>query len=335
MSDSSYTLTAVSLFKLEELAKECEKHEVAKGATAFENILRLIVKLHEKKLFVENDMALAAYARYVLDHKEDFVKRGCKRAELPIVFATLHISQPVTPLLVYPPTQYFDLYYINVKRKQYEPMIIALAGSANPTVLKLEVLHYIFKYINESFFEGVLPAIKFTVSKKLTASGAYFQARADGNKIAFSAACFNSLFADGKKEAMASGLRCSNRIQWLQYVMEHEMIHYFIWFSKFKENNPMADKSIVSSHGLLFLKLAEQMFRHKSICCETDDTAELATITKDKVRHGMTVTFRFRDGTLCTAKVKRINPKTVTVEYGVGRSALVCYSLLLSCGFTD
>lgn len=334
MSDSLYTLSAVSLLKLDELSTECEKHSVEKGSSSFENMLLLIMKLFEKKLFAEDDMSLAAYAKYVLDRKDDFVKRSCKRAELPIVFATLRISGitlQVKSILVYPPTQAFDLCYVNAKRKQYEPDVIALAGSANPSILSVGVLHHIFKNINNDFFQGVLPTIKFTVSKKLSRAGAYFQARQDGNKIAFSLQRFNALFADGKREAMASGIRCTTRIQWLQLVMEHEMLHYFIWFSGFAKSNPGADKSIVSSHGLLFRKLAEQMFHHKSICCNTDDTTELAKITKDQVRAGMTVSFRLRDGTLYKGVVKRANPTTVTVPYGTTQKIRVSYSLLLSC----
>lgn len=359
--NSTYTLTAVCALPLSTIQAECEKYALKKGARSFHDLLQLISCLRKKQLLTDDNLDLAAYADYVLVHAEEFLARGCKRSELPIVFATLRITglapavtvpvvaptvtlastppsfsgatSAVVPTLVYPPTQSRAESFIALKRTEYEARLLAMTRTLNPQTLTVGILSFLFDSINRDFFEGILPRPKLTVSNKLERHGAYYQRRPDGHKIAFSAARFSHTFSNGKQEALSSGIRCKNRLQWVEVTMEHEMIHYFISFCEFKKDNPEVHSSVSGSHGLLFRKLAEQLFRHTCIKCNTDDTTELGKISKEQVRSGMTVSFRMKDGTLFSGKVKRANPTTVTVNYNETQTVRCPYSLLLSCGY--
>lgn len=358
--NSKYTLANVCTLPLSTIQAECEKHTLKKGERTFHDLLQLITCLRKKQLLTDDDLDLAAYAEYVLGRAEEFLARGCKRSELPIVFATLRIAglapavtvpvvtptvtlasippssvaAPVPTLtLAYPPTQTRSESFITLKRKEYETRLLASVRTVNPSSLTVGILSFLFDSINRDFFEGILPRPKFTVSNKLVRSGAYYQRRHDGHKIAFSAARFADMFSNGKQEALSSGVRCKNRLQWVEMTMEHEMIHYFISFCEFKKDNPEVHSSVTGSHGLLFRKLAEQLFRHTCIKCNTNDTTELAKIAKEQVRSGMTVSFRMKDGILFSGKVKRANPTTVTVQYNDTQTVRCPYSLLLSCTY--
>lgn len=358
MASLPRTLTSVCALSLTELQTECRRYDCEQGPRVFHDLLRLIDHLAKQQLLVPADVELACYSPYVLAHAEEFIERGCKRAELPVVFATLRIagvvptctkvSAPVeqvpvalnslpqlasTPLLSYPPMQRRNDQFIESKRIVYGNRLLKMTGKENPSTLTVGVLSALFEWINMDFFEGVLPVPKFTVSNKLVRAGAYYQRRKDGHKIAFSATRFQDMFSNGKKEAMSSGIRCNNRLEWVEITMEHEMLHYFISFCNFNKDNPDIHSSIAGSHGLLFRKLAEQLFRHTCIKCNTDDTTTLAKITKEQVRNGMTVSFRMRDGTLFSGKVIRVNPTTVTAQYNVTQTIRCPYSLLLSCGY--
>lgn len=100
--------------------------------------------------------------------------------------------------------------------------------------------------------------------------------------------------------------------------MEYELIHYFISYLDFKH----PDAAVSEAHGLLFKKLAEQLFRHTSIYCNTNDTTNLAKITKEQVR--------LKDGSLFPEKVVRVNPTTVTVQCNEKQTTRCAYTYFVS-----
>lgn len=332
MTQAVHSLAGLCALSLKELEAERLKYNLKKGPRSFHDLLELIIYYREQHLLAKEEKILASYAEYVLARADDFLASGCKRGELPIVLTTLRIAgatstPPSSPVLVYPPTQSRSEGFIAKKRAEYETRLLTSVGTPNPSVLDVGILVFLFNSINRDFFDGVLPLPKLVVSGKLTRAGAYYQKRSEGHKIVFSEVRFAHMFSGGKREALSSGVRCHNRLQWLEVTMEHELIHYFISYLDFKHE----DAAVSGSHGLLFKKLAEQLFRHTCISCNTNDTSDLAKITKQQVKAGMKVSFPLKDGSIFTGKVVRVNPTTVTVQWNEKQTARCPYGLLLSC----
>lgn len=275
------------------------------------------------KVALEAVLQTEKYALYVYQNLNEFTKQGITVEDLPIVFKTLAATgiKPMQLKFEYPPTQSRTLDFVLTKRKEYEASAPKING------LSIALLNHCFNCINTDFFDGVLPLPVIAISSRLTNAAAYYCCRNGIHEITFSLKRYEDAFSNGKIEAMSSGIRCKNRTQYVEITMEHEILHYAINYSEFVKDNSSLDSTITGSHGLLFCKLAEQLFHHKSTCCNTDNTTDLAQFTRTNLNIGETIYFRCKKNIERECKIKHLNEKTATVTCGQSE-VRVPYSLV-------
>jgi hypothetical protein len=181
----------------------------------------------------------------------------------------------------------------------------------HPTDLEL-----LFTEYDDQFFDGQIKEslgtrpLHFGLSKRMTSSGgktAWFSDKLDGRnwyEISVSTTILFSCFAgDDHRPISGSGIICHDRLDALQRVMEHELVHLIemlLW------EKSSCSKPRFHSISLRFFRHTEN--KHKLI------TPREKAIAKYGIRPGMTVRFRF-DGVEHQGIVNRINKRaTVLVE---------------------
>ena len=183
--------------------------------------------------------------------------------------------------------------------------------SIHPDDLELLFAEYDGQFFNGQMKEalGKFP-LHFGLSKRMTSSGgktAHYTGRADGKqwyKISVSTTILFGCFdGDDHRPISCSGIICHDRLDALQRVMEHELVHMvemLLW-----EKSSCA-KPRFHSITLRFFGHTEN--KHQLI------TPREKAIVKYGIKPGMTVRFRF-DGVEHRGVVNRINKRaTVLVE---------------------
>lgn len=115
--------------------------------------------------------------------------------------------------------------------------------AGNFTVIHPRDLERMFDFYDEAFFQGLCrdviherqQSIEFRLSKRMTKTGGKttrFQWRSHPRamlstsyEIAVSTTLLFQTFADVQRPVRVSGVPCSNRLQAMQRIMEHELIH--------------------------------------------------------------------------------------------------------------
>jgi hypothetical protein len=183
-------------------------------------------------------------------------------------------------------------------------------------------LECLFEQYDELFFGlqikealGDTP-LRFGLSKRMTSAGgktAHFQDRIDSSRCWFEISVSTTLLfqcfaGDDHRPIVNSGIECHDRLDALQRVMEHELVHLIemlLW-----------DKSSCSKPR--FQSIAHTFFGH------TDHRHQLITprekaFVKFGIKPGMQVRFRF-EGVEHTGVVNRVNKRaTVLVQDGRGQ----------------
>ena len=186
----------------------------------------------------------------------------------------------------------------------------------NFTTIHPADLELLFAEYDNEFFDGQIKEtlgnvrLHFGLSKRMTSSGgktAHYTGRADEKQwyeiSASTTILFGCFGGDDHRPITASGIVCRDRLDALQRVMEHELVHLvemLLW-----------DKS--SCARSRFHSITLRFFGH------TENKHQLITpkekaIVKYGIKPGMTVRFRF-DGVEHKGVVNRINKRaTVLVE---------------------
>lgn len=190
---------------------------------------------------------------------------------------------------------------------------------ANFTSIHSQDLEFLFERYDETFFDGLLAEtihrsetpISFRVSKRMTKVGGtttrYRLARSAGPQasyeIAVSSTLLFSTFYDVQRPIMVTGVECRDRVECLQRIFEHELIHLtemLIW-----------DDSSCSRQR--FQSLAFQFFTHTEATHQLITPGERAS-SKYGIRTGDKVRFRV-DNASYVGFVNRITKRaTVLVE---------------------
>ena len=186
----------------------------------------------------------------------------------------------------------------------------------NFTTIHPADLELLFAEYDGKFFDGQIRKtlgtvpLHFGLSKRMTSSGgktAHYTGRADGKQwyeISVSTTILFGCFGgDDHRPITASGIVCGNRLDALQRVMEHELVHLvemLLW------GKSSCAKPRFHSITLRFFGHTEN--RHQLI------TPREKAIVKYGIKPGMPVRFRF-DGVEHKGVVNRINKRaTVLVE---------------------
>ena len=147
----------------------------------------------------------------------------------------------------------------------------------------------------------------FRLSSRMTRAGGKTtrRLRADGGahyEIAVSTEVLFSGFADGDPPVSVAGIPCANRLEALQRIFEHEIIHLVEFLGAGKSN----------CGARPFQELAHRLFRHQTHTHTLITRAERAA--RHGIRVGSRVSFRYQ-GQRIAGRVNRVTKRaTVLVE---------------------
>jgi len=198
-------------------------------------------------------------------------------------------------------------------------------------------LRILFEAYDDVFFQKQLTVLLestrhsmfFEVSTRMTTAGANISRRSSGRRagvfrIAISAPVLFSSFREPGEAFEVNGLTCTNRLQALQVLMEHELVHLYEML-----------QSGASGHGPSFREIARGLFGH------TDYRHALMTPAKRTstalgLRAGELVSFNFRGRRLVGTLNGVAKRATVLVshedgtEYSDGQKYLKFYVPLIA-----
>ncbi len=186
-------------------------------------------------------------------------------------------------------------------------------GEPNFATIHTDDLAFLFTAYDRRFLKGfarrrLAPgALVFRLSSRMTHAGGKTtrRVRADGGvdyEIAVSAEILFNGFADGDPPVSVAGIPCANRLQALQRIFEHEIVH-LVEFLGTGESNCRARP---------FQELAHRLFRHRNHTHELITRAERAA--QRGIRVGARVAFVYR-GRRLAGRVNRVTKRaTVLVE---------------------
>lgn len=173
----------------------------------------------------------------------------------------------------------------------------------SPDDLKRMYRLYDTRFFNGFFRNKCANRLNLRLSKRMTSAGGKttFWKRPRKYEIAISTPLLFQTFADVEKDITVTGLTCHNRLEAMQRVFEHELIHLleYVVFEKSSCNQPQ------------FKKLANNIFRHKETYHDLLTQTEVAAIKYD-IQPGSKVTFE-ADGKVYVGVVSRITKRATVM----------------------
>jgi hypothetical protein len=229
-------------------------------------------------------------------------KRGSRARERP---------SPSTERLPDPGGEQIDAWTGEIGRE-------LLAGSARVdrpdfTAIHPDDLAFLFDAYDRRFLQGFASrrlapgALVFRLSSRMTSAGGKTTRRqqADGGahfEIAISTEVLFGSFADGDPAVSVAGIPCANRLEALQRVFEHEIVHLVEFLGTGRSN----------CGARPFQELAHRLFRHRT------HTHTLITRAARAARHGIRVgsrVFFLHRGQQLAGRVNRVTKRaTVLVK---------------------
>lgn len=214
-----------------------------------------------------------------------------------------------------------------VERKRrliYNEILKDLGGNSNPVNISTQILQHMFNLYDSEFFNGELDklikntksVVNFTFGKGTKTAGMCSGQRTSGSCsyiITIHWIVFNTAFnSNSGKELEVNGLKSTNKIEALQLVFEHELLH--LWFML--NNRP-------SGHNIEFKNKARDMFlhthtKHKLLWGEEDDP-ERKSFSKTDLQVGMTVEYETKTGAnkqTMIGSIIKLNPKRAVIKVG-------------------
>jgi hypothetical protein len=182
-------------------------------------------------------------------------------------------------------------------------------------------LHHLFTRYDDLFFEGRIGRraaeldhpVRFSLSRRMTTAGGktkFVRQRGDGTvkpgtpiEIALSVVLLAQTFHDVARTIRVNGIECTDRLEAVQRVFEHELVH-LIELLVWGQSRCSASR---------FRALARRIFGHTEVTHDLVTQTERAAIRYD-IAVGDAVSFEF-DGHLYCGVVNRITKRaTVLVE---------------------
>jgi len=178
-------------------------------------------------------------------------------------------------------------------------------------------LEFLFRAYDRTFFNGWFEnalrevPLSFRLASRMTrAAGKTTHRITPGGRsiyeIAIACSMLFEAFAEGDRDVTVCGIHCNNRLQALQLVFEHEMVHLFELLS-FDNSNCSASR---------FQQITAALFGHSAHTHSLVTRSERAA--QNGIRPGARVTFAF-EGQLLTGRVNKVTRRaTVLVEDPAG-----------------
>ena len=197
----------------------------------------------------------------------------------------------------------------------YDHILSMMGGICNPNQLCISDIQLIYDEYNNMFFYGSLPKISFELSRKMTKSGGIYTEKNGEKKIKISVPIVLGCFGSGETKLSANGINVYNRIEALQQIIEHEIIHLYIYTNNTAKRN--------EHHGETFKKMAKETFGHTECTHKLIGTSNNTYVinnssgdNNDKkytYTTGQIVSFTLKGHTV-KAQIMKLNPKRARVE---------------------
>ena len=182
-------------------------------------------------------------------------------------------DQPPIPIK-YPVYKKFDISAIEEWRRTIAELSLVdrdLEGFNVNDLIKL------FDLYNIHFFNNSLPKTTLDISNRFTVKAGQCAISRNSVEckyaITISRSVFTKLNLEENQVTKSGGLVCKSRLNCLQLVLEHELIHLIMGF--YYPNRKQLDDKIYSSHGLLFKSLVKNYFG------QTESTHQIGNIIYD------------------------------------------------------
>ena len=184
-------------------------------------------------------------------------------------------------------------------------------------------LRYLFNLYDDVYFSGEYKRMIKSTNTRLqfgflpgTDVMGLHSYTSSGNtcKLSISRVGISKLFSNNEKRLWVNGLNVRDRLEALQVVFEHEMVHMYMvlrgWSNKIKSGK---GKMYYSSHGKLFQELAKRFFLHTDYRHALTNGESTGHLTKDRCKVGMNVIFTFKHKK-CKGVIIKCNPRNAKVE---------------------
>tara|TARA_B100000963_G_scaffold76734_1_gene64777 strand:- start:636 stop:1541 length:906 start_codon:yes stop_codon:yes gene_type:complete len=224
-----------------------------------------------------------------------------------------------------------DAAYRVAKAGTLEAKALSVVGSADFTALTTAQTLELARFIDATYFHGLVAASGYTLSTATNAGSAAGFCKVNRAKrtlvVKLNHACFCSIPVGEVR--VSSGVRCASRLAALLNVLQHEMVHALIFVTMPKTDD--AGKRI-TPHGPLFQTLARQLFGHTDFVhmldC-ADASADFFTgVDRDRPALHTRYTVVRSDGRQFDGVVKARNPRRATMVTDAGKTWKVPYNLI-------
>ncbi len=187
-------------------------------------------------------------------------------------------------------------------------------------------LRKLFDLYNIYFFNNSLPETKLDISNRLTVTAGTCEISRTKTKCVYNITMSRSLFTKLELEenqvTKSGGLTCKSRLNCLQLVLEHEIIHLI--HGHYYTNRKELNKKIYSGHGLLFKSLVKNYFgqtesTHQIGNIIYDGSDSERTLSKEEIKVGEIVSIIDKKG-IKKGVIVNIYNKNIGIEFLNGDS---------------
>jgi hypothetical protein len=286
-------------------------------------------KKSPRKLDVEPRDAVSSHPMISASQLPSFLSTTSKSTmtkiiELPEKLWNWNADKNEAPIPISYPVKYrFKLNRI----EEWRGIISELSGvDVNLDNFNVKDLQKLFDLYNTHFFNNSLPITKLEISNALTRVAGKCKTTTIGSvcdyTIRISRPIFTKLNLEKDQKTKSGGLICRSRLQCLQLVLEHEMIHLIIRYNIPTKKG--LDKRIYSSHGLLFKDLVKNYFgqtesTHQIGRIIYDESDEHKPLLEKDIKVGKMV-FYFDKGEIKKGIITAVLIKNVSVQFIDGSS---------------
>jgi len=182
-------------------------------------------------------------------------------------------DEPPIPIS-YPVYKKFDLQSIEEWRRTIAELSLV---DRDLERFNVDDLVRLFDLYNIHFFNNSLPKTTLSISNRFTVKASQCAISRNSVECKYAITMSRSVFAklnlEENQVTKSGGLVCKSRLNCLQLVLEHELIHLIMGY--YYPNRKQLDEKIYSSHGLLFKSLVKNYFG------QTESTHQIGNIIYD------------------------------------------------------
>lgn len=179
----------------------------------------------------------------------------------------------------------------------------------------------LFDLYNLYFFNNSLPETKLDISNRLTVTAGTCEISRTSGKCVYNITMSRSLFTklnlESNQATKSGGLVCRSRLNCLQLVLEHEIIHLIC--GHYYPNRKDLNEKIYSGHGLLFKNLVRNYFgqtesTHQIGNIIYDGSDNERTLSKEEIKIGQIISIIDKKG-IKKGVIVNIYTKNVGIEF--------------------